>query len=422
MKYWFISNAVHTLHSVFNFPRVADSTPELAGVVSLHLSTPKQDQNWISKATWYAHQYSKTLLAALSISATMAGTEAKAQNSATINPDYYSISNPFVVPNLPNQSNINIRIKTWKATPITMDDLASGQSIQIQNPHWVIANNDIITLNEPGVRSRRYKNKNWVTKIIDIDVSYQADIFDRTENSLTENLRPEIIRVDADQQAELSAGEKMKYYKRKAINDANFETWSATDSIKIKSKGQRVVRTNDWSWIGLLNRSNDTIAVLQKPTIDKTSKTYKFPTTENGITYRLYKYDLNGSKTIADSTRTMVESFVWDGNPHTTTTPLSDKAIYRVSAQRTAATDEDTHLPSFITNFGTGIEDISFITQPFKIVHRHVILLHETPYELYSLTWSKLMAGKAAQFNAPAQAGVYLLIIENKAYKINISP
>ena len=64
----------------------------------------------------------------------MAGTEAKAQTSATINPDYYSMSNPFVVPNLPDRSSINIRIKTGKATPITMEDLASGQSIQIDNP------------------------------------------------------------------------------------------------------------------------------------------------------------------------------------------------------------------------------------------------------------------------------------------------
>ena len=55
-------------------------------------------------------------------------------------------------------------------------------------------------------------------------VNYEADIFDRTQNSLTKNMRPEIIRVDAGQQAKLSAGEKMKYYKRKAINDANFET------------------------------------------------------------------------------------------------------------------------------------------------------------------------------------------------------
>ena len=89
----------------------------------------------------------------------MAGTEAKAQNSATINPDYYSLTNPFVVPNLPDRSSINIKIKTGKATPITMEDLASGQSIQIQNPHGVIANSDIITLNEPGVRSWRYKDK-----------------------------------------------------------------------------------------------------------------------------------------------------------------------------------------------------------------------------------------------------------------------
>jgi hypothetical protein len=90
----------------------------------------------------------------------MAGTEAKAQTSATINPDYYSLTNPFVVRNLPNQSNINIRIKTGKATPITMEDLASGQSIQIQNPYGVITNSDVIILNEPGVRSWRYKDKN----------------------------------------------------------------------------------------------------------------------------------------------------------------------------------------------------------------------------------------------------------------------
>ena len=55
-------------------------------------------------------------------------------------------------------------------------------------------------------------------------VNYEADIFDRTHNSLTENMRPDIIRVDAGQQATLSAGKNMKYYKRKGINDASFET------------------------------------------------------------------------------------------------------------------------------------------------------------------------------------------------------
>jgi len=63
----------------------------------------------------------------------MAGTEVKAQTSATIDPDYYSMDNPFHVRTLPDRSSINIKIKTGKATPITMDDLASGQSIQIQN-------------------------------------------------------------------------------------------------------------------------------------------------------------------------------------------------------------------------------------------------------------------------------------------------
>lgn len=306
MKYWFISNAVHTLHSVFNFPRVADSTPELAGVVSLHLSTPKQDQNWISKATWYAHQYSKTLLAALAISATMAGTEAKAQNSVTIDPDYYSMSSPFVVPNLPDRSNINIKIKTGKATPITMEDLASGQSIQIQNPHGVIANSDIITLNEPGVRSRNYKDKDWNIKIINIDVNYQADIFDRTENSLTENLRPDIIRVNASQQATLSAGKNMVKYWRKNITTWSIIGNSSTDSVKTVSRGTYGLNTNDWSWNAATQRSQDTIAVLQKPTFNKTTRKYDFPSTEKDITYRIYKYDLNGSKEIADSTRTMV--------------------------------------------------------------------------------------------------------------------
>ena len=141
---------------------------------------------------------------------------------------------------------------------------------------------------------------------------------------------------------------------------------------------------------------------------------------EKDITYRVYKYDLNGSKTIADSTWTTVETFIWDGNPHKSI-PLSDSSIYRISAQRTAATDEDTHLPSQHTSFETDITDISLVTQPFKIQNHNIVLLHESYYELYSITGSKLLTGKALQFHAPLQAGVYLLIIENKAYKINIT-
>ncbi|OQA01434.1 MAG: hypothetical protein BWY70_00388 [Bacteroidetes bacterium ADurb.Bin408] len=58
----------------------------------------------------------------------------------------------------------------------------------------------------------------------------------------------------------------------------------------------------------------------------------------------------------------------------------------------------------------------------FKIHNHKIILFHESVYQLYSLTGSKIMAGKATAFYAPAQAGVYLLLIENKAFKINISP
>lgn len=324
--------------------------------------------------------------------AMLTANEGKAQNSATINPDFYSMANPFVIPNLPSGSRMNIIIKTGKGTRTTVEDIKENGSTQIQNPDgkWLPLTN-IIELDMPWVRGRSYTDKEGKGKTISIQVNYQADIFDRTQNSLTQNLRPDIIRGD---QATLSWGKEFWqiyqwWYKRKNINDWSYSTPSASDSIKNVSHGTYILRASDG-----LTRNNDTIAVLQKPTFNKSTRKYDFPSTEKNISYRLYKYDLNGSKNIADSTWTEVEHFVWNGNPYTSTTTLSDKSIYRISAQRTPATDEDTHLPSFKTDFTNATDEIAADDErSFRQTNKELFRDENVEYYVYDLNGKIINSG-----------------------------
>ena len=153
--------------------------------------TSEAGKSSMSKAKEFVQHHGKKLMGALAITAAMATTEATAQNTATIDPKYYSMSNPYIVPNLPDRSTINVLIKTGAPTPIRIDWMDAGSTVNTSDPSGndIPVVNDELILNKPGTRGRLYK-ENWVLKITSIQVNYQADIYDRTPGSSTQNQRP----------------------------------------------------------------------------------------------------------------------------------------------------------------------------------------------------------------------------------------
>ena len=337
----------------------------------------------------------KTLATAALLAVTGA---VSAQNAATIDPKYYSMSNPYIVPNLADRSTMNIAIKAGEIVPITIDGMDPGSSSIIRDPNSNnIPFNDIIKINKPWTRTRQYKS-NWITKATTINVNYQADIYDRTAWSNTLNKRPDVSRVNAGEQAKLSAGPNMKRYARK-----NIETWSiigntAIDSVKNVSRGTFITNTQDGSWNAATQWSKDTISVLEKPTITK--NTAAFPSTGQGVTYRFLKYDPSGSIHVADSTWTEVTSFVGDGNAKSVTLP--EKSKIRVGT-KVAGTNhlEEFNLPTFTTDFGTDTPEIEWDVNTFRHHGRELNREVETPYIIYDMTGRELSVDKASQTMIP---------------------
>ena len=75
-----------------------------------------------------------------------------AQNSATIDSKYYSMSNPFEVPNLANLSTFNLSIKAGEKVPVTISGMDSGSTYYLKtNSKDKINNlkNNKITIDEP---------------------------------------------------------------------------------------------------------------------------------------------------------------------------------------------------------------------------------------------------------------------------------
>ena len=71
-----------------------------------------EEGNGISKAKEFVKYHGKRLMGALAITAAMTATEAKAQNTATIDPSHYKTpQTAFTIPNLPSGSTYSLAIK-----------------------------------------------------------------------------------------------------------------------------------------------------------------------------------------------------------------------------------------------------------------------------------------------------------------------
>jgi predicted Zn-dependent protease len=131
--------------------------------------------------------------------------------------------------------------------------------------------------------------------------------------------------VDAGQQATLSAGPNMAYYRWRHM-DESLISGGYTDSIKTVTPDQYISETRDKSGILPDGLTRDTIAVIERPSANNSARTLDFATTVLGVNYKMYKFQPAAagapmskapSESAVDSAWVEVPSlsFVGDGNP-----------------------------------------------------------------------------------------------------------
>lgn len=397
MKIWFyFSTAIFSYIKNLKLSQ-ATSTPEAAIVIYTPLA------NNTSKTSAL-----KTAVAVVAFAA-MSHGQMNAQNSATIDPKYYSIENPYVVPNLEDQATLNLTIKAWEMTPITIDGMDAWSSTMIWDPNWNdVELSDKIIINKPWTRTREYK-ENGERKTTNIVVNYQADIYDRTPGSSSKDTRPDAIRVDKDQQATLSAGPNINPtwwnyagYKRKNINDANY-TWSPIDSIRNVSRGTYIARTNDG-----VKRTNDTIVVSERPTANSTTKTLTFPSTIQWAIYKVYKFD---PATTVGTDSAWVEDASFTGTWEAYTLH-AEIGLWRVGIQRTASTDTEIDTKTLAVDFTDAIDipDAETSTS-FKQQNRTIYFSKVVSVSIYNSQGKVMVTSISDEVIIPpnSPSGVYII-------------
>jgi len=424
MKNWFISNRLHSIISIFKIIPTANSNTELAFVVSATPQqeainhTPEAGKSSMSKAKEFVHHHGKRLMGALAITTAMAATEATAQNAATIDPSHYKTpQTAFVIPNLPSWSDYYLSIKAGESIYLTIDGADANSLIcYLSAPTRVRSWNPIkLEVWDVGNILVNYTQA-WVNKATWLHVNYQADIYDRTPGSTTQNQRPETVWVGAGQNAVLSAGPNMNPTGSTtswAYSWKNITTWAIlsdvntayTDSIKTLPRGTYRVITND----GTGTRTADTIAVLEKPNLDNATRTLNFPSTTAGVLYKVYK---------AGAWNTWTEipglAFTGDGNTRAVildAANVGNKDVIKLGVQRTAATPVETNLPAIQADFTTDVVAVVPETVQFTQQNRELFRDKPVPSILYSIDGREIGTGISNHVTIPAEVPAGICIV-----------
>jgi hypothetical protein len=208
-----------------------------------------------------------------------------------------------------------------------MIDRSDSGTTKFTSPAGTTTQENIKAINKAGHRTLSFKEAG-VDKTIELYVTYDVNIFDQTNNSISKGQHPEIVLVDAGQSATLNDGPNLGNYQWKNINDAT-STGSASDSIKVAGKGTYITTVDD----GTGHLSSDTISVVEKPIVNATTKSIDFSTTA-GVYYSVAL--LNGS------TWNEVSNFVGDGNTKSIS-GLAD-GDYKVTFKKSSTATEEASL------------------------------------------------------------------------------
>jgi len=400
---WFISKCLFYITSIFNTTHTANSTKELAFLIYV--------KNTIQRHT------RKAIAPVLVAGAMLTANEASGQNSATIDPKYYSISNPYEVPNLPNGSTMNLVIKTGASVKSIISG-ADVWSLRLWTPDGrTLLNVSDFDIYKPGVRWLTWK-ENWAERSIAMIVNYQADIYGPNWD------RPDAVFVDPGETTRLSGGpnfnpnnETTKWYTWKDVITW-ISIWNGqTDSAKNVSRGTYRLRANDGT-----TRTADTISVIERPVADHIEGKAKFAYTVPEVIYKIYK----GTETWNDTVWTQDPSlwFVGNGNARTVNTWWGN---IKIGAIRRAGSDvvEAVDKVSLKIAFETKIDEVSVNIPSFTINNWLIRRYENVEYYIYDINGKIIVSGNDmyCQIKLP---GVYIIRhtekFQIKTHKILISP
>ncbi|MEI6426038.1 MAG: T9SS type A sorting domain-containing protein [Candidatus Absconditabacteria bacterium] len=361
----------------------------------------EQPQSNISKVKDFATKHGKTLVAALAITGAMAtAEEATAQPSATKDPQYFSISNPYKVPNMQDKATLNLSILTGQGLATTINGMDNGGTIDLRDPlgNNVKANvvNNTIMIDKPGLRTRDY-TVGGVLKTTSIYVNYQAAV-----GSPTLNEHHDVNwKKPTEATKRVTAGPNMSYYRRRNM-DESIITKGATDSVKNLSAGRYIAQTTDAK--GLLTR--DTIDIVNEPTILGNTITLETPT---GITFKILKVQSGSVSTF--------QTLVGDGTSHDIVVP---NGIYAISTQVPGDTHTEERTLPDMNLIGTELLEVGTPENSFRANNRELFRDKPVASIIYSINgkvMKELGTGISDHITMPENmpAGTYIIqFTENK--------
>ena len=328
----------------------------------------------------------------------------KAQTSAVIDPDNYSLANPYVFPSIPNGSTFYISIKTGKPVPTIIEyaDLESGRHGTPDGR--ALVNVTTFNIDVPGTWGLTWK-QNGAERSIACIVNYQADIYDRTVGSATYGKRPDFIRVNAGESATVSAGKYMANYKWDNYITGIEISRGLTDSIKTFSTGIFISWTADRTGLET-GITKDTFSILEKPTFNATAKTLNFPTTTTGVTYKLLKV---GNIEGTDTTWTETQNFIGDGNTKEITLT---EGKYKLTTTRGIHTAVYPY-GYFEVSVTTALDKTKQQNINYRLVDNNLQFDNEVNLKFYSLQGQLLQQGNGSSFKLVRQAGIFTATDKN---------
>lgn len=322
---------------------------------------------------------------------------AKAQSLVVVDPDNYNTkANPYVIPDLPSGVDYYLSVKGGEGIYITVNADKGTTVFYISNQSKTINQDTVFMYGNVGAGLINFV-KNGNPSVISLNYHYQADIFDRTIGSSTFGKRPDFIWVNAGTSANISGGPSFGYYKWKTLNDVDF-VGNATDSTRNFSYGTYIGRFNDNSML-VLNWSNDTISILEKPTLNNATKTLSFPTTTTGITYKMLNAsNING----ADTTWTETQNFVGDGNAKNIILPDGKYKLTTTFGIHTA----NYQYGYFVVGITTAIDKTKEENISFRVVDNKLQFDNEVNLKFYSLQGQLLQQEKGVSFKLVRKTGI----------------
>lgn len=323
----------------------------------------------------------------------------------------------------------------WESSPtgLRAEAPGTGEGREIAYPSWPRVSTKKFAISEPGDYRIKYI-ENWVWKVFNLIVNYQARIQDATPGSLTQGTYPDIIVIPKAKAWEtqqnsvtLSLWSNMADYARflnKVDRNNNLiKEWKEDSTITV-SRGTYIWDTNDWSGMAPWY-SEDTISVIREDDVEFNQKISQISiNTLEGIIYTVYSWSDKNNLT-------QVEQFTGDDTKKNI--QCQDLQFIKITVAVPNSELEPTILTTWKLDYQLrlGTDDI---TTPQELWYRFfnntIYREHDVEYHIFNTSGQEINNGYGDSAIIPAQhhiPWVYLIKYKNnidyiRRYgKINIS-